>query len=127
MDFPESKFDYETLTTLNIFENIHRLINVKIHIHHSHMTGRIYSYVHDFCNMKVRQNHSQFSCVAHKFFGFNIFFLIKRIKLSFWEIKDLNIGWSELLTVTFGNIGSQVKCFDTMKYFLTSLGNVLAL
>ena len=28
MDFPESRFDYETLKTLDFFESIYRLINV---------------------------------------------------------------------------------------------------
>ena len=77
MNFPQGRFNYETLTTLNFFESIHRLINVKIHLHHSHLTGRIYGYAHDFRNMKVRENQSQFSCIAHKFFGFNLFLLIK--------------------------------------------------
>ena len=39
IDFPKSKFNYETITTDNFFRNAHRLINVKIHIHHSHVTG----------------------------------------------------------------------------------------
>ena len=50
MDFPEGKFDYETLTTLNVFESIHKLINVKTNLYHSHVTGRTYRYAHDLCN-----------------------------------------------------------------------------
>ena len=36
MDFLQGKFDYETLATLKFFESIHKIINVKIHLHHSH-------------------------------------------------------------------------------------------
>ena len=56
MDFPRGRFDYETLATLNFFESVHRIINIKIHLFYSHKTGKIIGYVHDFCNMKVREN-----------------------------------------------------------------------
>ena len=88
------------------------------------MTGGIYGYAHDFCNMKVRENQSQSSCIAHNFFGFGMFFLIKGIRLSVWGTKDLNISGSELTNIKFADIGSQVKFIDTMKYFLTSLGKL---
>ena len=39
MDFPRGKFDYETLTTTTLFQNIHKIINVKIRLHHSRVTG----------------------------------------------------------------------------------------
>ena len=109
MDFPKCRFDYETLTTTNFFENIHRLVNVKIHLHHSHVTGRICGYAHDFCNMKVRENQSQFSCTAHNFFGFDMFFLIKGIRLSVWGTKDINIGRTGLTNINFASIHSQVN------------------
>ena len=82
MDFPQGKFDYETLTTIIFFENIHKIINVKIHLHRSHVTGKICSYTRDFCNMKVRENKDQFSCIVHNFFGFDMIFLVKGIRLS---------------------------------------------
>ena len=56
MDFPRGRFDYETLATLNFFESVHRIINIKIHLFYSHKTGKIIGYVHDFCNMKVIEN-----------------------------------------------------------------------
>ena len=43
MDFPEGRFDYEILMAINFFESIHKIINVKIHLHHSHVTGKIIS------------------------------------------------------------------------------------
>ena len=58
LDFPQGKFDYETVTTLNFFESVYRIINVKILLHHSHVTGKIIGYAHDFCNMKERENQN---------------------------------------------------------------------
>ena len=56
IDFSKSKFNYETITTDNFFRNAHRVIKVKIHLHHSHVTGEIFGYSHGFCNWKVREN-----------------------------------------------------------------------
>ena len=56
MDFSLAEFEYEVLATSNFSENIHKLINVKIHLHHLHITGKIYGYAHEFCNMMVRKN-----------------------------------------------------------------------
>ena len=39
IDFPELNFMYDTIITANFFRNMHRLIKVKIHLHHSHITG----------------------------------------------------------------------------------------
>ena len=58
MDFPSGQFDFDGLTTQNLFENVHRVINVKIHLHHSNVIGKICGYPHDFCNMKVRENQA---------------------------------------------------------------------
>ena len=74
--------------------------------------------------MKVRENQNQFSCIAHNFFGFDLFFLFKGIQLSVWRTKDLNIGGSRLTNINFANLGSQVKFIDTMKYYLSSLGSL---
>ena len=121
MDFLQGRCDYETFTTIIFFESIHRLINVKMHLHHSRVTGKIYGYAHNFCNMKVRENQKQFSCIAHNIFGFDMLFLIKGIKLLVWGTKDINIGGTGLRSINFASISSQVKFIDTMKYFLTSL------
>ena len=126
MDFPHGRFDYETLTTLNFFESLHRIINVKTYLHHSHVTGKIIGYAHDFCNMKIRENQNQFSCIAHSFFGFDMFVLIKGIRLSVWATKDVNIGGTGLTNIDFASITNQVKFIDAMKYFLTSLGQLVS-
>ena len=55
MSFPRTKFEFETVTTDNLFEYVHKIINVKINLHHSHNTGKIIGYVHDFCKLQVRE------------------------------------------------------------------------
>ena len=82
MCFPLTKFECETLTTKDLFESVHKIVNVKIHLHHSHVTGEIIGYVHDFCNWQVRENNEVVSCIAHNFFKFDLFFFIKTIRLS---------------------------------------------
>ena len=77
MDFPQDRFDYKILTTIIFFRKYsYRLINVKLNLHLSHVTGKIYDYAHDFCNMKVRESQNQFSSIGHNLFGFDMFFLI---------------------------------------------------
>ena len=61
MKFPQNKFEFETVATNDLFENIHKIINVTVHLHHSHVTGEVIRYVHDFCNLKVRENKDVFS------------------------------------------------------------------
>lgn len=58
MDFSLAEFEYEVLATSNFSENIHKLVNVKIHLHHLNITGNICGYAHDFCNMKLRKNQT---------------------------------------------------------------------
>ena len=51
--FPQSDIQYETFTTTNFLINIHRLIKMKVHLHHSHVASKIHGYAHDFCNTAV--------------------------------------------------------------------------
>ena len=44
--FPNSDIQYETFTTDSFFINVHGLIKMKIHLHHSHITGKILGYAH---------------------------------------------------------------------------------
>ena len=123
MKFPQNKFEFETVATNDLFENIHKIINVKVHLHHSHVTGEVIGYAHDFCNLKVRENKDVISCIVHNFFGFDIYFFLKAIRLSAWKTKDINIGGTGLTNVSFASI-DQLKLIDTMKYFQTSLGKL---
>ena len=52
-----------------------------------------------------------------------MYFLIKGIRISVWETKDINIGRTGLTNINFASIG-QVKPINTMKYFLSSLGKL---
>ena len=123
MTFPFSEFECETVTTADLFQSVHRIINVKIHLHHSHVTGEIKGYVHDFCNWQVRENHDVVPCVAHNFFKFDMFFLLKRIRLSVWGTTDINIGGNNLTDVNFAQIDN-FKFIDSIKYYQTSLGKL---
>ena len=107
-----------------MFESVRRFVNVKIHLSHSHATGKILGYAHGFCNMKVRENQNQFSGITHNFFGFDMFFLLKGIRLLVWGKKPLNIRGSGLGNINFASLGSQVQFIDTMKYYLLSLGSL---
>ena len=39
--FPASDLSFETITTNNFFRNVQRLLKVKVHLHHSHVTGNL--------------------------------------------------------------------------------------
>ena len=67
MDFPACTFIIETITTQGFFENVYRRINFKVHINHSHFTGKIIGYAHNICNMKERANQIGFSCITHNY------------------------------------------------------------
>ena len=82
IDFPKSKFNYETITTNKFLGNVHRYIKVKIHLHHSHITGEIFGYSHDFCNWKVKETKNEIPLVAHNQFGFHMFYFIKGCRTS---------------------------------------------
>ena len=83
IDVPESNFMYDTITTANFFRNMHHLIKVKIHLHHSHITGEILGFIlHDFCNWTVRENKSDIAMIAHNLFGFDMFFLLKWYRVT---------------------------------------------
>ena len=120
IDFPRECFDYETLITNDLFDSVHKIINVKTHLHHSHITGNIVGYAHDFNNTKVCENKDGLTSIAGHFFHFDMFFLLKGIMLSVWETKDINMGGTNLTNVNYSTIGN-VKFIDTMKYYLTSL------
>ena len=59
IDFPKADFMYDTVTINHFFGNAYHLIKVKVHLHHSHITGKILGYVHDICNLRVRENKTE--------------------------------------------------------------------
>ena len=50
-------------------------------------------------------------------------FLLKRIRLSVWETKNINICGANLTNISYSTIG-HVKYIDTMKHYLTSLSKL---
>ena len=71
---PTSNFMYDIITTNNFFRNVHRMIKVNVHLHHSHTAGKILGYSHDFCNWSARENKSEIPMIAHSLFSFDKFF-----------------------------------------------------
>ena len=124
IDFPESNFMHDTITTANFFRNVHRLIKVKIHLHHSHITGEFLGYTHDFCNWNGFENKSEIAMIAHNLFDLHMVFLIRGYCTTAWGTKDLNIGGTNLTHINYGNIGGEVKFIDTIKYYQKSLGEL---
>lgn len=124
MDFPRSSFDHQTLTTNGFFKTICKIINVKIQFHHSHVTGKIYGYAHDFRNMKVRENQTSFTCIVHNFLKFDMYYLLKEIRLSVWNTKNIKIRGNGLTDINLQNISTQIKFVDTVKYYLVGLGQL---
>ena len=49
--------------------------------------------------------------------------MLKGIRLSVWETKDISMGGTNLTNINYSTIGN-VKFIDTMKYYLTSLGKL---
>ena len=56
--FPKSDIQYETFTTKKFFIHVHHLIKMKVHLHHSHIAGKIIGYSHDICNTTIVENSS---------------------------------------------------------------------
>ena len=98
---------------------------VKVHLHHSHVTGKIFSYAHDFCNWKIRENKTEISVLPHKFFGFDAFFFIKGYQTTTWGNRDVSIDRNNLTHIYCASInGGEVKCIDTLKYYQKSLAQL---
>ena len=57
-------------------------------------------------------------------FGFDFYFILKGIRLSTWQTKLISISGSNLASINFANIGSQIKSIYTYKYFQTNLSNL---
>ena len=120
------EIDYEIeITTNNFFLHVHRLIKGKFHLHHSHTTGNIIGYAYDFCNMAfVDKCTSGITFVPHNFFWFDLFYFMKTYIASAWCSKELNIGGNNLTHANYGNISSEIKLIDSLKFYQRSLGEL---
>ena len=123
--FPKSNIDYETITTDKFFTNVHWLIRGKFHLHHSHITGKIFGYAHDFCNaIYIERSTPEIPFVAHNFFGFDLFYFMKAYIVSAWCSKALNIGGTNLIQANVGNISGEIRLIDSLKSYQKSLGEL---
>ena len=87
--FPSSDIQYETFTTASFFVNVHRLIKMKIHLRHSHVTGKILGYAFDFCNTRlVEKTEPDIPVIAHNLFGSDLYYFIKAYIASAWCSKQ---------------------------------------
>ena len=51
---------------------------MKVHLHHSHITGKIIGYSHDFSNTTVAEKTSpDIPVIARNLFGFDLYYFIK--------------------------------------------------
>ena len=117
INFPVSNIAFEKITAIILFENVNRIIKIKIHAHHSHVTGEILGYVHYFCHWRLCENKTEFVCFADNFFSFDMCFLIQGFRASAWNTKDFNIGGTGLKNISFTNISSKTKFIDILKYY----------
>ena len=62
--------------------------------------------------------------VAHNLFRFDFFFLMKGLRVSVWQTRDILMGGKNLIDIKFTTIGNQVRFIDTTKYFQPSLGGL---
>ena len=124
-DFPPCKFeDLKTVTTKGFFSSIYRLLQAKVHIHHSHVSGEIFGYAHDFCNWKVRENKYEIPLIGHNFLGFDIFYMVKGYRSSCWGTKEFSIGGTNLTNVNYANVKNQIKIIGTLRYYRTTLAGL---
>ena len=97
--FPKSDIQHESFTTGSFSVNAHHLIKMKVHLHHSHIMGKIIGYAHDFCNARVRENNMKIPVIAHNLFGFDLYYFIKGYIASAWYSKELKIGGNNLTLI----------------------------
>ena len=122
--FPKSDIQYETFTTNSFFVNAHHLIKMKVHLHHSHITGKIIGYAHDFCNARVKENNIEIPIIAYNLFSFDLYYFIKGYIASAWCSKELKIGGNNLTHINFSNIAGEIKFIDSLKYYQKNLAEL---
>ena len=66
---------------------------------------------------------SEIPFLAHNFF--DLFYFMKTYIASTWCSKELNIGGNNLTHANYGNISSEIKLIDSLKFYQRSSGNFL--
>ena len=125
LSFPRSEIDCQTITTNNFLSHVYRLIRGKVHLHHSHITGKILGFAHDFCNHAYLEKCTlEIPFVAHNFFGFDLFYYMKAYIALAWCSKQLNIGGTNLTHANYGNISNEIKLINSLKFYQQGLGEL---
>ena len=71
-----------------------------------------------------KRETSEIPFIAHKFFGFDLFYFLRAYIASAWCPKELNIGGNSLTQANYGNIGGKIKLIDSLKFYQRSLGEL---
>ena len=120
---PQSQYD--SVTTKKFFMHVHNLIKMKIHIHHSHVTGKINGYAHDFCNTRLIEcEKPEIPCFAHNLFGFDFLYFVKGFSATAWCSKELDVGGNNLTHVNYASLRREIKFIDTLKFYQRSLAEL---
>ena len=94
-------------------------------MHHSHITGQIIGYSQNFRNTKViEKSNAEILLIAHNFFGFDLFYLVKTYVASAWCSKEVNVGGNPLTQASYGSINNEIKLIDSLKYYQKSLSQL---
>ena len=116
---------YNVLTTKKFFNNVHNLITMKVHLHHSHVTGEIQGYAHDVCNTRVLElEKTEIPCIAHNLFGFDFFYCMKGFSTTSWCSAELSAGGTNLTHLNFASIKGEIKFINSLKYYQRSLAEL---
>ena len=62
--------------------------------------------------------------VAHNFFGFDLFYFMKTYIALVWCSEELNIDGNNLTHANYGNISSEIKLIDSLKFYQLNLGEL---
>ena len=71
-----------------------------------------------------KRETSEIPFIAHKFFGFELFYFLRAYIASAWCSKELNIGGNSLTQANYGNIGGKIKLIDSLKFYQRNLGEL---
>ena len=98
---------------------------MKVHLHHSHITGKIIGYSHDFCNTRVLElEKAEIPCIVHNLFGFDFFYFMKGFSTTAWCSKELSVEGTNLTLLNFASIQGEIKFIDSIKYYQRNLAEL---
>ena len=72
----------------------------------------------------IEKSTPEIPFVAHNFFGFDLFDYIKAYIASACCTKELNIGRTNLVHGSYGNISGEIRLTDSLKFYERSLGEL---